>query len=101
MEGLIISEFHIGRASILPYSTSCVLKYEMHSYKSNEFDRYGQKENSFNSTYHNVYITSLNVFDNKIFLLHNERLDDNEIAITLKLLNNYNKQYKLIMQNLE
>ncbi len=98
---LKISEFHIGGISILPYWTSIPSNYVRWQWSSNEFDEYLNYEIKFNMPYHNVYLSLVQLFDEPLFLQHNEILNDAQIALLEELVIKSNASYEELMNKLK
>ncbi len=96
--GLKISEFHVGGISLLPYWTSIESNYKRHHWSCNEYDAYKSTELKANSPYNNVFLTCMPMYDNLLYLQHNELLSDEEIYNLKALANRLNQQYKTTME---
>lgn len=90
--GLKVSNFHIGGISPFAYWTSVKCNYDRHSWSSNEFDCFKNGE-PFNNRYKNVFISRINMFDDVLFLEHNEQFSEEQISMLQVFVNKLNEEY--------
>lgn len=92
--GLKISEFHTGGISIFPYWTSIPSNYKRRHWNSNEFNEYLNSDIKFNIQYNGVYLSFVEMYDEPLFLQHNEPLSELEIISLTELAKKLTVQYK-------
>lgn len=95
--GLEVSNFHIGGITFLPYWTSIESNYNRCGWSSDEYDKFA-KDVAFNNTYNGVYISRIQMFDEMLFLEHNERFNESQIELVQKIAQCLNEQYREIIR---
>lgn len=99
--GVKVSEFHSGGISISPYYTSIQSNYNRYQWSSNEFDEYSNGPEKFNIPYKNVFLSLVTIYDELLFLQHNEPLSVMKISQVTQLVEKNNLRYDELMEKLK
>lgn len=95
--GFEVSNFHIGGITLLPYWTSIKSNYNRSGWSSDEYDKFAKCE-AFNNTYIGVYISRIQMFDDTLYLEHNEMFNESQIELVQKIAQSLNEQYREIVR---
>lgn len=82
--GLQISNFYFCNGASW-YLTSIKSNYSRHSFGKSVFEQYLEPEDKFNQPCKNVFISSILMYDEPLFLEHNEKLTNHEIYLLKEL----------------
>lgn len=98
--GIKVSNFYY-MDGLMWYLTTYKCAYQRSRFGGSEFEKYLKGEVRFNQKCENIYISVVSMYDEKLFLEHNELLTENEIASLIELERQANEEYIKINNEIE
>ncbi len=83
------------------YLTTYKSAYQRNCFGSSEFKKYLNEDMRFNQKCEKVYISVVSMYDDKLFLEHNEALTENEVELLIELEKQTNEEYVKLNEELK
>ena len=82
------------------YLTTYKSAYQRNCFGSSEFEKYLKEDMRFNQKCEKIYISVVSMYDEKLFLEHNDVLTENEIASLIALEKQTDEEYAKLKEQI-